>query len=78
MKKRNTGQGMTEYLIIVGLIAVSTIGLVRITSGSMKIGFGLIANALQGKEEKVGAYEKVNKSDVKGRNMDDFNHGVEK
>ena len=78
MKRRTAGQGMTEYLIIVALIAISTIGLIRITSSSLKIGFGKIANALQGKEKNVGRYEEVNSDDVRGRNMNDFNSGVQK
>ncbi len=73
--RRNAGQGMTEYLIIVALMAISAIAIIRTTSNSLKVGFGKIANALQGKQETT-SFEEVNESDTKGRNLGDFNTGV--
>ena len=74
-RKKQGGQGMTEYLIIVALMAISAIAIIRTTSNSMKVGFGKIANALQGKQETT-AFEEVNESDTKGKNLGDFNSGV--
>lgn len=46
-KKR--GQGMTEYIIIVALIAIAAIGIISIFGQQIKTVFGLSANALAGK-----------------------------
>lgn len=75
--KKNKGQGMTEYLIIVALIAISSIAIVRTTGSSLKIAFGKVANALQGKESSPGRAERVTANKTKGRSMDDFNDGVD-
>ena len=77
IKNNKKGQGMTEYLIIVALIAVTTIGIVNLTGNSVKVGFGKIANALQGKTDESKA-TKVKDEDTKTRNMSDFNTGVVK
>ena len=53
VKKYKRGQGMTEYLIIVALIAVGTIGMVRTVGKNVQAGFGTVANALHGKKQKV-------------------------
>lgn len=74
--RKNIGQGMTEYLIIVGLIAVSAIAVTRGTSQNLKIGFGKISNALRGIERTPGDYHDVSDNEVKGKNMNDFNDGV--
>jgi pilus assembly protein Flp/PilA len=48
MKKLNQkGQGMTEYILIVALIAVAVIGAVRIFGGNVKTGFSNAGNAVQ-------------------------------
>lgn len=74
--RKNTGQGMTEYLIIVALIAVSAIVVTRGTSQNMKVGFGKISNALRGIERSSGDYHDVSNSEVEGKDMNDFNEGV--
>ncbi len=75
MKRNNIGQGMTEYLIMVGLIAISAIAVTRGTSQNLKAGFGKISNALQGKEEQ-GNFHEVSDEEVKGRSLNDFQNGV--
>ena len=72
--KRNQGQGMTEYLIIVALIAISAIAIVRTTGSSLKVGFGRVANVLQGKSKDDGnaSAESVTQAKTQGRDMGDF------
>ncbi len=77
LKKRNSGQGMTEYLIIVAIIAVAAIGITSITGNHVKVGFGRIASALQGKKTD-GDYQGVKKKDTQMRDMEDFTDGVDK
>lgn len=76
LRGMNKGQGMTEYLIIVALIAISAIAIVRATSSSMKVGFGKIAAALQGTEYEGSEAEEVSSEKTKGRSMNDFDRGV--
>jgi len=53
MKKLNQrGQGMTEYILIVALIAVAVIGVVKIFGSNVKSGFqdagGKVKDAVHG------------------------------
>lgn len=40
LRKKQSGQGMTEYILIVALIAVAVIAAVKIFGGSVSAGFG--------------------------------------
>lgn len=66
---------MTEYLILVALIAVSAIAIVRTTSSSLKVGFGKIASSLQGKSYQGAEAESVTDVKTKGKSLDDFDQG---
>jgi Flp pilus assembly pilin Flp len=46
MMKKQAGQGMTEYIIIVALIAISAIGVVSIFGDNIRKIFGASVNAL--------------------------------
>jgi len=46
--RRVTGQGMTEYIIIVALIAIAAIGVVGMFGGVVKSQFGAMAASLGG------------------------------
>ncbi len=77
IKMNHIGQGMTEYLIIVAIIAVSAIGITSATSNYLKIGFAKIAYGLKGEKKQGGTYQKIDTKQTQGRNMDDFNEGVD-
>ncbi len=47
-RRRQSGQGMTEYIIIVALIAIGTIGVVTVFGDNIRKIFGTSANALNG------------------------------
>jgi len=47
-RHRSTGQGLTEYIIIVALIAIAAIGVVGLFGGVVKSQFGAMAAALGG------------------------------
>ena len=49
------GQGMTEYVIIVALIAVAAIGVVSLFGDNIRALFATSANALAGDEDATGA-----------------------
>jgi pilus assembly protein Flp/PilA len=74
MLKKNSGQGLIEYLIIVALMAVATIGVVRIMGQTVSAKFATITYALQGKSKSVKA-ESVDASSYKKKDLGDFFKG---
>ena len=46
--RRNRGQGMTEYIIIVALISIGTIGIVSLFGDNVRRLFAMSADALAG------------------------------
>ncbi len=77
-KTKQLGQGMTEYLLIVALVAVSGIAIIRTTSQNIKAGFAKVANALQGKNNGNVRTENINKSEWESKNMNNFNEDAVK
>ena len=60
MLKKARGQGMTEYIIIVALIAIAAIGVITLFGDNIKALFGMSADALAGDTQ-------VNKRTVKSK-----------
>ena len=48
IRKNEKGQGMTEYIIIVALIAIAAIGVITLFGDDIRKLFGASANALAG------------------------------
>jgi len=48
LAKKTRGQGMTEYIIIVALIAIAAIGVVTLFGDNIRALFGVSADALSG------------------------------
>lgn len=46
--KKTRGQGMTEYIIIVALIAIAAIGVITVFGNNIKSLFGMSSDALAG------------------------------
>ncbi len=49
-KSAKRGQGMTEYIIIVALIAIATVGVVTVFGNNIRSLFGMSADVLAGTE----------------------------
>lgn len=67
--RRQRGQGMTEYIIIVALIAIGTIAMVTVFGDNLRALFGASSNALVGQEtgvEEMGGKQVNPISDAKG------------
>ncbi|HEY0882642.1 MAG TPA: hypothetical protein VGD87_13965 [Archangium sp.] len=60
MMKKARGQGMTEYIIIVALIAIAAIGVITLFGDNIKALFGMSADALAG---DVQVAKRTTKSD---------------
>lgn len=52
-KLNNKGQSLVEYLIIVGIVAIGTIGVVRALGYNISANFTRISNALTNKSTNV-------------------------
>jgi Flp pilus assembly pilin Flp len=61
-KALKRGQGMTEYIIIVALIAIAAIGVVTLFGDNIRKLFGASANALAGGTNEKNSGGKANTS----------------
>jgi pilus assembly protein Flp/PilA len=68
------GQSLVEYLLLVALMAVATIGIVKVLNRTVQTQFANVTNALQG-ENKI-QHEKVVDSDYRKKDMSDFMSGA--
>lgn len=67
-RKSESGQGMTEYIIIVALIAIAAIGIVTIFGENIRGLFSASSNALSGEtnvEVQTKGGNKVQSKDLK-------------
>ncbi len=66
------GQGMTEYIIIVALIAIAAIGVVSLFGDNIRALFATSANALAGDQKASAETKKAKKALYKHKSMKDF------
>jgi len=75
MKNNKRGQGLIEYLILVSLMAVSTIGIVRVLNQTVKSRFANAVYSLQGTSRKAQT-DSVQESDYQKSDLSDFMTGA--
>ena len=79
MKKLNQkGQSLVEYLIIVALIGVSTLGVMRVLGQNISVQFAKVAEALGGTAEGSKQAEHVTEAMYKKKDLHDFFQGSNK
>ncbi len=71
-KKKERGQGLTEYLILVALIAISSIGIIRVLGQTTRAQLSNITNALQGGHSRRIKAEKVRSTHYSKKDLSDF------
>lgn len=77
MVKNKKGQGLVEYLIIVALMAVATMGIMRILSQTTNMKFAKITSTLQGGKSKVKFnIERVDEKHFRKKDMSNFFKGA--
>lgn len=77
MKKLNEkGQGLVEYVIVVALIAVASMGLIRVLQQTIKVNLANVIFALQSDGRRKVSAEKVEESDYKKSDFGDFMNGA--
>ena len=69
------GQGLIEYLILVALMAVATIGIVRVLNYTVQTRFANAIYALQGSGKRVKT-ETFDESQLHKRDLSDFMNGA--
>ena len=73
--KNNRGQGLIEYLILVGLIAVATIGVVRVVGHNMASQYENINRAMGAGNGQALRAESATASQLRQRDLGDFVSG---
>ncbi len=71
-RKRQRGQSLTEYLILVALIAISSIGVIRVLGDTTKVQLANIAKGLQGGHVKKIDNVKIKKSLYSTKDLSNF------
>ena len=70
-RRRQRGQGMTEYIIIVALVAIGSVFFVTVFGDNVRALFGASANALVGHQQRAADLRRDEISDIK-RTVEDF------
>ncbi len=73
--KFKKGQGLIEYLILVALMAVSSIAIVRVLNQTVKARFANAIHALQGTNKKAKT-DSVKQTDYQKSDLSDFMNGA--
>ncbi len=70
--KKARGQGMTEYIIIVALIAIAAIGVITLFGDNVKALFGMSADALAGDTNVNKRTQKSEANKLEKKELKDF------
>lgn len=76
--KNNRGQGLIEYLVIVALVVVSSIGIMSVIGQNIRVQFANVSNALRGRPEERESAEKARAEQISRKHFGDFLSGAEK
>jgi pilus assembly protein Flp/PilA len=72
LMKRARGQGMTEYIIIVALIAIAAIGVITLFGDNIKALFGMSADALAGDTQVSARTKQSSRDAIEKKGMKNF------
>ena len=73
--KLKKGQSLIEYLILVALMAVSSIAIIRVLNQTVKSRFANAVHALQGTSKKVKT-DSIKQTDYQKSDLSDFMNGA--
>jgi Flp pilus assembly pilin Flp len=71
-QKKRRGQGMTEYIIIVALIAIAAIGIITLFGDNIRRLFGMSADALAGDDNITNRNTTKANDQLTNKNMKNF------
>lgn len=72
----NRGQGLIEYVILVALVGVATIGMVRVLQNSINVNLANVVHALQSDGKRRESFERVDANDLRKKDFSDFMNGA--
>ena len=74
--RNKKGQGLVEYMVIVALMAVATMGIMRVLSKTTSGKLAQITQSIQGGKASINIeFDKVRKEDIRKKDMGDFFRG---
>ena len=74
-KRNQKGQGLIEYLILVAIMGVATIGIVRTLNQTVKSRFANAIYALQGRKQKAKTHN-LRKEEYQRSDLSNFMSGA--
>lgn len=74
--RNQNGQGLVEYLILTALLAIATMGVVRLLGHSVSARYADVVNAVQGQDTPKTEVEKIENRHYQKRDMGDFMRGA--
>jgi len=74
--KCQKGQGLIEYLIIVAMMGVASVGVIRLLNHTVDAQFTNVIYSLKGGKFKKAKQESVNESIYKKKDMSSFMNGA--
>ena len=72
LRKARRGQGMTEYIIIVALIAIAAIGVITLFGDNIRKLFGASAQALAGEAQLQNPGDSGEHQELRQKQMSNF------
>jgi pilus assembly protein Flp/PilA len=70
------GQSLIEYVILVALVGVATMGMVRVLQKSVKVNLANVVHALQSDGKRKESQERLTTDDLRKSDFSDFMNGA--
>jgi Flp pilus assembly pilin Flp len=74
--RNQRGQSLIEYVILVALVGVATMGMVRILQKSVKVNMANVVHALQSDGKYHETHERITDDDLRKSDFGDFMNGA--
>lgn len=74
--RNSRGQSVIEYVILVALVGVASMGMVRLLQKSVKVNLANVVHALQSDGRRKESHERISEEDVRKSDFSDFMNGA--
>lgn len=74
--RNSRGQGLIEYIILVALVAVATMGMVRVLQSTINVNLANVVHALQSDGKRKETHERIEADDLRKKDFSDFMNGA--
>ncbi len=74
--RNSRGQGLIEYVILVALVGVATMGMVRLLQSSINVNLANVVHALQSDGKRKESFERIDGDDLRKKDFSDFMNGA--